>query len=272
MLLYVTLALCALLAGLLVYRYDMYDREPWYMMVTAIVVGAAAMWGTGHLENRSISFLQDVESVWSVVPLHVSLSLVAATHEELARLLVVIGFAVLARRHFNDPLDGIIYGSVVGLGMAVQESLQYLSDWKATGPLPATEVLRLLGHLVMGGITGFGIGMLRMRIPRAVRTLLGCLIVSTALHFFWDWISFSARESPVMPWLQKLSAMFLVLWGCLFYGVLVITGSRWSRKVFSPGRRASLWGWPFTLWKLDPKEESTSSSPREAEPESTLEL
>ncbi len=47
MLLYVTLALCALLAGLLVYRYDMYDREPWYMMVTAIVVGATAMWGTG---------------------------------------------------------------------------------------------------------------------------------------------------------------------------------------------------------------------------------
>ncbi len=271
MLLYVTLALCALLAGLLVYRYDMYDREPWYMMVTAIVVGAAAMWGLGYLEDRSISFLRDVEPVWSAVPIHVSLSLVAATHEELAKLLVVIGFAILARRHFNDPLDGIIYGSVVGLGMAIEESLQYLSDWKATDPLPATEVLRLLGHLIMGGITGFGIGMLRMRIPRAVRTLLGCLLVSTALHFFWDWISLSAAQSSVMPWWQRLSAIALMLWGCLFYGVLVITGSRWSSEVFSPRRRLSLWGWPFSLWRLDRKEGSTSSSAREAEPESTLE-
>ena len=271
MLLYGTLALCALLAGLLVYRYDMYDREPWYMMVTAIVVGAATMWGLGYLEDWSISFLRETASVWSAVPIHVSLSLVAATHEELAKLLVVVGFAVLARRHFNDPLDGIIYGSVAGLGMAIQESLQYLNDWNTTGPLPATEVLRLLGHLVMGGITGFGIGMLRMRIPRSVRTLLGCLLVSTALHFFWDWISLSAAQSSVMPWWQRLSAIALMLWGCLFYGVLVITGSRWSSEVFSPRRRLSLWGWPFSLWRLDRKEESPSSSAHEAEPESTLE-
>ena len=37
MLVYGCLALCALVLILMVYRYDMYDKEPWYMLVLALV-------------------------------------------------------------------------------------------------------------------------------------------------------------------------------------------------------------------------------------------
>ncbi len=36
---YVTTLLCALILSLFAYRYDMYDREPWYMLVLAVFVG-----------------------------------------------------------------------------------------------------------------------------------------------------------------------------------------------------------------------------------------
>ena len=36
--LYVTLAVCTVLAGLLVYRYDLYEREPWYMALIAVAL------------------------------------------------------------------------------------------------------------------------------------------------------------------------------------------------------------------------------------------
>ena len=40
MFIYGCLAICAILLLLMVYRYDMYDREPWYMMILAILLFA----------------------------------------------------------------------------------------------------------------------------------------------------------------------------------------------------------------------------------------
>jgi hypothetical protein len=124
-----------------------------------------------------------------------------------------------------------------------------MSLWGTQGPFPPpTELVRFMGHLVMGGITGFGAGMVRMRMPRRVPTLIGCVLVSMLLHFAWDWIAISADRADRMEWWQTASAMVIVLSGMLFYGALIIAGSDWSRNMFAPGSRRSMWGWPVTLW------------------------
>ena len=112
MALYVALGLCALLAALLVYRYDLYEREPWYMVALAIVLGAAGMRLVGTVELVSLGF----------VDTQVAVAALAALHEEAARLAIVIAIAFVFPRQFNDPMDGIVYGSMVGLGMALEES------------------------------------------------------------------------------------------------------------------------------------------------------
>ncbi len=43
MILYGTLALCALGAALLVYRHDLYDREPPWLLLVTVGLGASAM-------------------------------------------------------------------------------------------------------------------------------------------------------------------------------------------------------------------------------------
>ena len=48
MLLYATLGVCALAAVCLVCRYDMYDREPWCMVVLAVLLGMGIMWVAVH--------------------------------------------------------------------------------------------------------------------------------------------------------------------------------------------------------------------------------
>lgn len=91
----------------------------------------------------------------------------------LAALLVVIGLATLVPRQFNDPMDGIIYGSLIGVGMAIDESVFFLGlGADPAAPLPPAEIIRVTGHLVMGGITGFAIGMARMRMKGWPFTLL----------------------------------------------------------------------------------------------------
>ena len=233
MILYATLGLCATLAGLLVYRYDLYEREPWYMLV-AMAAGEAE------------AFTIDRIGVGSVA----GIALVAATHEEWARFLVVALLAVVAPRQLNDPLDGLIYGSIVGLGMAVLESINHMAYLPAMpSALPPSELVRLLGHLVLGGITCYGIGLARMRVRHWPRWVIGGLTFGIAWHFLWDWIAFSSWTGETFVWWHNAAAIGLMLSGLLVYGVLVMVGSNHSRDRFAPHDARELWGWPFTVWR-----------------------
>lgn len=239
MALYLTVLLCAALAMLLVYRYDLYEREPWYMLLLAVFLGGVTMRLVGTVELVSLRLVES----------SVSIAAVAAVHEELARLLVVIGIALVFPSQFNDPMDGIVYGSIVGLGMGVEESFYLLNllDEPSILTLPV-ELVRLLGHLIMGGIAGFGVGLVRMRVPRAGRTLVICFAVALLLHFSWDWVALEASADQVMSVWQTAAAVAIMLIGMGVFGVVVINGSRSSKRIFAPQSMRTLWGWPFSKW------------------------
>lgn len=243
MLLGITVGVCAILAMLLVYRYDMYEREPWYMLLLTAGAGAAMMWLAGHIE---LAWLDAMHSQpWPA--LHIAMA--AAITEEGLRLGLVACLAIFVQSQFNDPMDGIIYGSAAGLGMAVLESIDHMRFAQVTGPLPPpSEIIRLLGHLVMGGITGFGLGMARMGMRHWRRVLIGCVAVSVTMHFLWDWLAFEMLYARGKEWWQTLAAIAIMFGGIVFYGMLVVTGSDWSRKVFAPHSKRKLWGWPMTVF------------------------
>ena len=235
--LYLVLGACALAAAALVYRYDLYDREPWLLLVTAMVGGAVAMRFAGAVEE---ALLVSISTTAGTAAL-------AALVEELCRVVVVLVIAIALPRHFNDPMDGLVYGSVVGLGMALEESFHLLGLRANPGlmELPV-ELVRLFGHLVMAGIAGYGVGLLRTRATGWAPVFASCFGVAFALHFLWDWIALSASPPGVLgPW-ATLAAAVLMLSGMLFYGSLVIAGSRRSRDLLAPSDERSLWGWPFS--------------------------
>ncbi len=154
--------------------------------------------------------------------------------------------ALLARKQFNDPLDGLIYGSMAGLGAAVEESVFYLrTETLPTPGLPPVEAVRLCGHLIMGGIGGFALGMTtvgRKAWPFALAVGLGAAI---GLHFGWDWLSMSATDEGVLGPGHTLLAVALMLGGLGLYAALTALGSGWSHRLFAPERPETLWGWPF---------------------------
>lgn len=242
MILYITLLLCATLAGLLVYRYDLYDREPWPLVLLMAVMGAGVMWVVGLLEGVTLSFVPPTTVL--------KIALVAATHEETARLVIVGLLAGVAPKHFNDPMDGIIYGSVVGLGMAVAESVNHLSFLPAMpSALPPTEVVRLLGHLVLGGISCYGIGLLRVGAADGRRVFLSTVSFAVAWHFVWDWIAFSSWSFGAIVFWQEGAAVVLMLTGLYVYGACVSSGLRRSRDHFAPEDSREIWGWPLSLFR-----------------------
>ncbi len=255
MVLYLTLAVCALLLLQLIIRYDLYDREPWWLLLLTAGAGAGVMMGLGLLEDQTLWLLGYRDGD------HALISAVAATHEEFARLLLVGLLAWIAPRWFNDPMDGLIYGSVVGLGMAVNEAVFYLKlNGVADGLIPPSEIVRLFGHLVMGGITGFGVGMLRMRIAHWRRALVGCLVFSLVMHFLWDWNAFHDNAEGEAYGLRNAAAACIMAGGVLFYGALVLRGSDLSHEVFAPRSKRSIWDLPFSLLAPPPHRKPRQSA------------
>jgi RsiW-degrading membrane proteinase PrsW (M82 family) len=237
--LYPTLGFCALGAALLVYRYDLYDREPVALLVGAVALGAGGMAVAGGLEAATFARLPG-----GALPL---LALIAGSLEEALKLVAVALLALFFRRAFNDPMDGIIYGSMAGMGAALEEGVAMLR--LAPGPvrfLPPEELVRLCGHLVMGGIGGFGIGYVIVRGRRGLPAVGVSLLAAVALHFGWDLLALQSDAAAVPVLRDALQAAMLMLAGLLLYGRLVVVGSRWSQEVFAPGASQTLWRWPWS--------------------------
>jgi RsiW-degrading membrane proteinase PrsW (M82 family) len=225
LILYATLGLCAVGAAFLVYRHDLYDREPWSLLAVAVGLGAAAIVLAGWLE------------AWTFVALSVARpagqAAVAAACEELGKLLVVVAFAFFARRTFNDPMDGIVYGSMAGLGAALDESVALLRGSSHGLLLPPEELVRLCGHLVMGGLGGFAVGMARIGKKGWPAAVVGGFLAAFALHFGWDFMALSAEtREPSLG--QTLARVATMLAGLVGYGLLLELGARWSKQVFAP--------------------------------------
>lgn len=240
-LLYATLGVCALCIAWVVVRYDLYEREPWFMVLAAIGLGALGMWLAYHGQLALI--LATNRAGWLVSdPL---LALFAGTTEEIAKLAAVGAIALLSRRHFNEPLDGLVYGSFAGLGAAIEESVAVLSNIPDLALLPAQEPVRLAGHLVMGGIGGFGMGLITCDARRATAGIAASLATAIALHTAWDIAAFAAASQPDTPSLRAWHtpvAMLLMLGGMVIYRYLVALGARWSHEVMgcsAPGSSPS---------------------------------
>jgi len=235
---FITLALCAGLTAGLVYRYDLYEHEPVWLLAVAVGLGAFAMGLAGRLEAWILYRMPRADVL--------DVAAVAALAEETLKLLVVLAVALLARREFDDPMDGVVYGSMAGLGAALEESVFY-SGLSPAPPtfVPAAEIVRLWAHVVLGGIAGFPVGFWRERPGRSAAFAVVGLAVVCALHFGWDALVLSLPAGAAPAAFQALAGIALMLTSLALYGRLVAVASARSRQQFAPDSRRRLWGWPF---------------------------
>ena len=236
------LLLGGLLFGAMVYRYDMHEREPWWMLLCAVVAGGLLMAGAFLFEDVLEAALIEGGPQLNY---RITKSLMAGTLEELAKLAVPVGVYLLVRKHFNDPMDGLVYGSMAGLGAALYEGLWYTlfvhkpvdaSLIQEQGP----NAMRLLLHTVWGGIGGFALGLIVMKRPWK-KTLAKCVGIVMLIHFTWDvFLGFVAAEDQNNG--HRLVAAGLLAASIVWYGVLVVKANKWSRSMHAPTSKQKLVG------------------------------
>lgn len=219
---------CALMFAKIVYRYDLFDPEPIPLILLAVALGAAAGWLVATPEAM-LAGLVSRRFDW-----YVALPLAAALCEDSLKLAIVAGLALACRRWFQDPLDGLIYGTYVGLGMAIEESVHYWSDGKLAMESAGSGLIRMAGHIVFGGIVAFPLGLPLVRPPirrnLIAAAFVGCVALALLLHFAWDYNAFrpGAAENYATP-----VAVLLMVTGLVAYRLLVVTGARYSKIHFA---------------------------------------
>lgn len=169
---------------------DRWEPEPKSLVVFALAWGAIAGVGITLLVDVALLYTVGVRSEFF------SAVIQAPVVEETAKGAGVFLIFLIARRTFDGPVDGVVYGALVGAGFAFTENIQYFAVSLIEGgaeQLTFTFLLRGVlspfAHAMFTAITGFAIGLAVRRSSSAGSAfgagILG-LLGAIALHAFWN--------------------------------------------------------------------------------------
>ncbi len=106
--------------------------------------------------------------------------------EETAKLLPFV-LVVLRFSEFDEPMDGIIYASFIGLGYAAVENWQYLEYLTTTEALARGFASPVI-HLLFASIWGHWIARAHLGNGSVVKAALFGLAIAAALHGLYDFV------------------------------------------------------------------------------------
>ncbi len=201
--------------------FDRYDREPIHLLMAVFLWGASAAPAVAVLFFSIFGRLIDDWLTFDTVGL-VGVSVVGPLVEEGAKGAGILLLIALSSK-FDNPTDGVVYGSAAGLGFAVTENVLYAMT-AGTHMGGARELLMLIGgrtlmsagvHAVCSAIFGGFVGHALLNRHRTARLAwaAGGLLVAAAVHGCWNlgltMIGPFAPDGSLRAWLAALPVLYL---------------------------------------------------------------
>ena len=233
--------------ALVIYRLDLFEREPKLMLAAALVWGGVIATSLATYANEAwLSVVgkltsPDFAAQWGA-------AIVGPGVEETLELMGVVTLFLIASSEFDGVLDGFVYGAMIGLGFTVVEDVSYFINAAASvpgavdqsGPVLDTFLIRIVagglyGHVLFAGLTGMGFAyMVTQRsatMSRRIAVAVLCVAAGVSAHAVWNspWmesvLGTSGGASPsINQWIEfgALKGLpFLIL-----LGVLVMLATR----------------------------------------------
>lgn len=168
--------------GLFIWLKDQYEREPLKHMFISFMLGVLSAVPAVLLSiGLGLLFPVDYSSLISVA---VFAFITVAFAEEFAKFLV-LRFYAFRQKEFDEPFDGIVYGTIISLGFAGIENILYVSD----GGMQVA-ILRMFtavpAHASFGIIMGYYFGLAWQHKDRAFEYKLKGLLAAVFLHGLYD--------------------------------------------------------------------------------------
>ncbi len=226
-----------------VWRYDQFEREPPHLVVLAVALGF--LLGVTFV-NGQVALILAFERLFpfheGVHGIEYAAALVATLLEDVPKVLLTALFAWRIRSHFNDPFDGLIYGSLIGAGFAIGET-KVRWDEVDSPPMAALQgLLIVIGHMLFGGIACFGLGLRNAAHPGYRRLWAPGVLIGLGfvlpVHFLYDMaVAFSEHATLHFgrrDWLAICGGAGLLALAMVVFFFLIALGSVLSKEKFSP--------------------------------------
>lgn len=179
----------------LVLRLDRYEQEPRRVLIGAFAwgaIGAVILAIILELITGSALIFAIGDGAASVVSAVIAAPVIEESAKGVALLILVRRFG----DEFDDLLDGLIYGALIGLGFAMTENILYFGaeylDHGARGLgqlFIARVVINGFGHAVYTATTGAAVGWAREHPERTVAKRLAPVVgwsLAVLQHLLWN--------------------------------------------------------------------------------------
>jgi RsiW-degrading membrane proteinase PrsW (M82 family) len=201
----------ALAYGWLIWWLDRYEKEPLWLIAVAF------LWGS--LPAIALSVLFEVVLQIPLAHTTIGPGLAAwglpAIVEESIKAVALIGLFLFMRQEFDDPLDGIVYGSLVGFGFSMTENALYFLHYSADlGALFwVRSIFFGLNHAFFTSLVGLALGAVRYQRARGFK--VGAFATGLALAILFHTLHNYAVQFRLpglfFSWLVQASGVLVIL-------------------------------------------------------------
>jgi RsiW-degrading membrane proteinase PrsW (M82 family) len=227
---------------------DRHEKEPALALLSAFFWGALVAVAFAAIFNMVGAIIINAVMGRNAAAI-LTPSLVAPVVEETAKGMALVLLFFLLRHEFNNVVDGIVYGALVGLGFAMTENILYLGRAYVQGGLAAMTALFFIRVIMIGfmhslwtGCTGAALGYAREIAPgpRRIMIPVAGYLCAMALHAMWNSSSIitAILAHVVGIQLNALAMIFLVIPASivilLLPGIVVLialAAAGWKREI-----------------------------------------
>lgn len=194
------------------YYHDRHRPEPVLNLIVALALGCASFFisrgiyaSLGYLDLRFDPHV--LANTGNYGGLFAYAVLAIGLGEELAKLLPFVAVAIRFKA-FDEPLDGIIYGSFIAMGFALAENLSYLSFLPQEHAL-ARGFAGPLVHIVFASLWAYPIGCAYLNKQPLLLVTSMSLAAAAVLHGVYDFVAIGFPQVALFVAALLIAAFWL---------------------------------------------------------------
>jgi protease PrsW len=192
------------------FRVDKYERESVRDLSICFAAGALITWPAVWSELWA-TVLLGVEHRRTLMDVFMLAFAIVAPIEEALKWVILL--LIFPRRCFNEPIDGIVYAVMIGMGFATLENIAYAERF-GSHSIALRTLTAVPAHLVFAIVQGYYAGLAKFG-PKAATEAKTLLLKG----FFYAWLLHGLYDICVFQnwwsWLFMLATTALYL--CLFF-------------------------------------------------------
>ena len=185
---------------------DRYEKEPLSLIAVAFLWGALPATGLALVAEVVLGAPLDRDLIsWGLSPVV----------EECLKGLALVGLFLFARGEFDGPLDGIVYGSLIGFGFSMTENvIAFVHDPPdLAAQFWVRGVLLGLNHAFFTSMIGLALGAVRYQRDRRLGALAlgGGLALAILFHALHNFVARYQAAGLFLSWLIQSGGVIVVL-------------------------------------------------------------